>query len=159
MVTPEMFAYTTCQDFDVPSSAASLIVKQIQDQLAEYRQHHVDLNPEMVFRSQHTESTVIRGTLEDEKDDVWWERWRKRLRTGEALGEFVKSGDEADGDDDEVSLKHKDPGVVKEEAVDRDVIDVDKPRAASPSKEPNEELRILIKVSHYFPLSVFGSGC
>ena len=131
---------------------APLITKQIQEQLTEHKA--VDLQKHVVDEDEGDE-VVVKGKMEN-RDAVWWEGWRKRLRTDDD-GDYVKSGQSDDEDDEggHHQLKRKNrpaPAAVKNEDDDMDEEDEIKPidvktlvPLVSDSKA-KPELRIMIKV-------------
>jgi len=143
IVTPEHFAQSLCEDYNLSQNYHSLIVKTIQDQLGDYKSHSPHYDAEGSEFSD-VEDTLEKGSL-DEKSAAWWESWRKRLRTEAG---FVKSGKRG--------LFKKKRKVVKDEYeddADVEMTDVDdeKPMAIEDfevdDKEMGEDMRILIKVS------------
>lgn len=139
VATAERFAQLTIEDFQLPAPMATLITKQIQEQLTEHKA--VDLPDAMNIVVDKEE--IFQGKLED-GDDVWWEGWRKRLRTGNE-GQFVRRGQS----DDEGELKRKStPPPVKLEIEDEDAfkpIDVSS-LPPPPDLKNNPEIRVMIKV-------------
>ncbi|KAG8959571.1 SWI/SNF chromatin-remodeling complex subunit [Tulasnella sp. 419] len=156
VVTPEQFALATCQDFDLPLSAAPLIGKSIQEQLQEFK----SLTHPTAGRGDNEEHA---GWMEEEDDEWgWWEGWRKKLKLGEA-GEYVgvnpiieeppvlpvEPTKPAVTEDASQEVKMETEGEVKQEEVE--VIDVDKTpeeklQVPERAVTPHEELRILIKL-------------
>lgn len=90
MVTPEIFAQTVVADYQLAPTYHSTIVKNIQEQLGDYKAHSALYDGEggEYLGDDSDPSSVERGVL-DEKDAIWWENWRKRLRTEHG---FVKTG-------------------------------------------------------------------
>lgn len=145
--TPDKFASATCEDFRLPSVMVSPMTKQIQEQLAEHKA--IDLHRYINSNDPVIESgDVVRGTME-QRDEVWWEGFRKRLRTGRADGEFVKSGQsdsEAEGDEEwkRKAAKGAPLSDVKEEE-ELTILDVKNLPAPADLKQ-NPGLRIMVKV-------------
>ena len=123
LVTPEMFATATCEDFQLPMSMHSLITKQIQEQLTEHKasdvQRHVNANS--VHDVDETSEAIECGA-NDDKEDAWWEQWRARLH----------------GSEDQVKIEEMD------DLVPLDVASL--PRDQPDVKGGPLELRILVKV-------------
>ncbi|KAF5337631.1 hypothetical protein D9757_014620 [Collybiopsis confluens] len=90
VVTPEIFAQTVVADYQLAPTYHSTIVKNIQEQLGDYKAHSALYDGEggEYLGDDSDPSSVERGVL-DEKDAIWWENWRKRLRTEHG---FVKTG-------------------------------------------------------------------
>ena len=115
-VTPELFAQTTCDDLELPSSFVSKFIAQVKEQLAEYVTHKQDF-PTPVPAIQ----PLIQGRLDGE-DEVWWAGWRKRLRVDEKGGYLGINGDslEEDGttavEEREEKLKEMTPPVASSPA-------------------------------------------
>ncbi|KIK68324.1 hypothetical protein GYMLUDRAFT_35709 [Collybiopsis luxurians FD-317 M1] len=90
VVTPEIFAQTVVEDYQLAPSYHSTIVKNIQEQLGDYKAHSALYDGEggEYIGDDDDPSLTDRGIL-DEGDAIWWENWRKRLRTDYG---FVKTG-------------------------------------------------------------------
>jgi SWI/SNF-related matrix-associated actin-dependent regulator of chromatin subfamily B protein 1 len=87
VVTPENFAQSVVDDYTLPTSYHSVIVKSIQDQLSDFKAHS-SLFPDGDEGEAIVEDVLCVGGLSEE-DVAWWESWRKRLRTPAG---FVRSG-------------------------------------------------------------------
>lgn len=79
VVTPEHFAQTVVEDYNLSSNYHSIIAKAIHDQLNDFKTHSNNYDGEG-GEFLLTESTLQTGNLDD-KSAAWWEAWRKRLRT------------------------------------------------------------------------------
>lgn len=98
VVSPEMFAQLTCDDLELPLSFKNLFVQQVKTQIAEYHNHKSE-HPQISSGVPSTiagPSTPKKG-VHDRDDELWWTRWRKRIRIDED-GSFVgvKDNDAAD---------------------------------------------------------------
>lgn len=144
VVTPEHFAQSLVEDYALPSSYHSFIVKSIQDQLSDYKAHSANYDGEGGELSEPEDATIQRGVL-DEESLTWWESWRKRVRVEGASRKGSKHGrkrrkvvkveepedmcmDEGDGDDER-------PMTLEELELDEQTL--------------HEDMRILIKVMFY----------
>jgi SWI/SNF-related matrix-associated actin-dependent regulator of chromatin subfamily B member 1 len=78
VITPENFAQTVVEDYSLPTSYHSVIVKSIQDQLSDFKAHS-NLFPEGEDGEAIVEDVLYTGALKEE-DVAWWASWRKRLR-------------------------------------------------------------------------------
>lgn len=129
----------TCEDFGLPSHVATLVTKQIQEQLSEHKTSELQ---QLDVLDLTADDQPMKGFLEG-SDETFWEQWRKRLRIG-TDGEFVRSG-KGDDSSQEDDLRRKNIIAVKEEE------DFDKPLDVSKLPQVNikrdTELRIMIKVS------------
>lgn len=141
MVTPEHFAQTVVEDYNLTYNYHSIIAKQIHDQLNDFKAHSNHYDGEGgEFLS--TENTLQAGSL-DEENDAWWEAWRKRLRTESRVGRSGKSQNRRRRraiklEDDESSLPQDEkPMSVEDFPLKEDLF--------------SEDMRILIKVCHVVP--------
>jgi len=73
VITPEIFAQSLVDDYALAPSYLPVIVKSIQDQLSDFQAHTTDLLDEEA-------ELLLRGRL-DEKEKLWWDKWRKELPT------------------------------------------------------------------------------
>jgi hypothetical protein len=106
----------------------SVIVKSIQDQLSDFQAHTTDLVLENEAES------LLRGRL-DEKDKVWWDKWRKELPSiAKRPKEALVTGRKRRKVDANVKVE-RDPNAPATVAD----IQVD-------AKEQQEDMRILIRV-------------
>ncbi|EIN14518.1 SNF5-domain-containing protein [Punctularia strigosozonata HHB-11173 SS5] len=94
VVTPEAFAQSIVDDYQLPSSYQSTITKAIQEQLSDYQAHtsggsndHQDDEEKDEKVTGPARAGVLGG---DDRDSKWWEAWRKRVRTKAG---FVKNMD------------------------------------------------------------------
>ncbi|KAL1742089.1 SNF5-domain-containing protein [Schizophyllum fasciatum] len=76
VITPERFAQSVTEDYSLPPSYIAIIAKQIQEQLSDY-QTHTSMED---GADADDEAPPITGR-HDGTDAVWWESWRKRLRS------------------------------------------------------------------------------
>ncbi|KAF8639180.1 hypothetical protein AX17_001667 [Amanita inopinata Kibby_2008] len=84
LITPEHFAQTLVEDYNLSSSYHTIITKSIQDQLSDFKAHSVNYETDeggaaIVYMDGISEEDVMRGRLDDE-NGVWWELWRRSLR-------------------------------------------------------------------------------
>ncbi|TFY56219.1 hypothetical protein EVJ58_g7775 [Rhodofomes roseus] len=75
VITPEIFAQSVVEDYNLPPSYHSVITKVIQDQLSDYKAHSATFGEDGVFVSSDTED-IQSGAFDDEEAE-WWESWRK----------------------------------------------------------------------------------
>ncbi|KAJ7782721.1 hypothetical protein B0H16DRAFT_1709569 [Mycena metata] len=136
VVSPEHFAQTVVEDYNLAPIYHGVIVKSIQDQLSDYRAHsaHYEGDSWDVLKSADSQNNNTgAGTLEGESAE-WWCNWRKRLRT--EYGSVRKERLE----------KRKRRKVVKDEETENEqpmtVEDFD-----FNEKGVHEDMRILIRVS------------
>jgi len=98
IVTPEIFAQSLVEDYNLSSSYHGVITKSIQDQLSDFHAHafgsnlddEMPISPVVYSASQGKETSILRGGLDDE-DARWWARWRRKLKR-----EARKAVEEAD---------------------------------------------------------------
>lgn len=89
-----MFAQITCDDLELPTSFKSAFVQQVKTQISEYTNHrteHPTLAEGVVPKAIATTSASPKCGELDEEDELWWARWRKRVRMDEG-GSFVGVG-------------------------------------------------------------------
>lgn len=134
VVTPEVFAQSVVDDYQLAPSYHAVITKSIQDQLSDFKAHTAAALGDEEGNGAPREVAVGAGALEGE-EAKWWEGWRKRVRVDERKGGGRKRRKVlVDVDNDREMV----PVGVDEIEVDED---------ASP-----EEMRILIKVGRVFLL-------
>jgi SWI/SNF-related matrix-associated actin-dependent regulator of chromatin subfamily B protein 1 len=138
VITPEHFAQTLIEDYNLAPSYHAIITKSIQDQLSDYKAHTFNHDGDegdapVVQAAAALEDVVLRGRLDDE-DAVWWRSWRKRLRVEYLDGNTV---DKLKKRRKSIIEKSKDPNG---KSMTIDEFDIDE-------QALNEEMRILIKVS------------
>lgn len=152
MVTPELFAQTVVEDYQLAPSYHSTIVKSIQEQVSDYKAHCALYDGESgeYLGDDNDPSVTERGVL-GEKDAMWWESWRKRLRTEYG---FVKTGKAAGT----ARRKRKVNGVKEEPAEDADIEDATEAESLldersmavdefkMDERKMTEDMRIIIKV-------------
>ncbi|KAJ7039043.1 SNF5-domain-containing protein [Mycena alexandri] len=83
VVSPEHFAQTVVEDYNLAPLYLGVIVKSIQDQLSDYRANsaHYEGDSWNVLKSVDSQkNNTGAGKLEGESAE-WWCNWRKRLRT------------------------------------------------------------------------------
>jgi SWI/SNF-related matrix-associated actin-dependent regulator of chromatin subfamily B protein 1 len=80
-VTPETFAQSIVDDYALNPNYHSVIVKQIQEQLGDFKAHSLSYDQDSgeLVVDLTSETPVIQGTLDDVQGK-WWEGWRKRMR-------------------------------------------------------------------------------
>lgn len=138
VVTPEHFAQTLIEDYNLAPTYHAIITKSIQDQLSDFKAHTVnydgDEGENLADPAAVTlEDIVMKGRLDDE-GNTWWRAWRKRLRTdsldsiGPVAGKTKKRRKALD-----VKANTKDKSLTIDE------FDIDE-------QALHEEMRILIKV-------------
>jgi SWI/SNF-related matrix-associated actin-dependent regulator of chromatin subfamily B member 1 len=166
VVTPEVFAMSIVDDYQLPLSYQNTITKAIQEQLSDYQAHTSGgANDREEDRDRDGdgdgEKDVVAGEgvlAADDGSGKWWEAWRKRVRTKAG---FAKSGAK-DKDRDGGARKPKRRKIaVGEEAMEMDGMEADvEPEAETEVEGPMdvheifvdhkrmpEEMRIVIKVS------------
>jgi len=81
VVTPETFAQSIVDDYALNPNYHSVIVKQIQEQLGDFKAHSLSYDQDSgeLVVDLTSETPVIQGTL-DGVQGKWWEAWRKRMR-------------------------------------------------------------------------------
>ncbi|KAJ7337371.1 hypothetical protein DFH08DRAFT_705548 [Mycena albidolilacea] len=87
VISPEHFAQTVVEDYNLAHTYHAVITKTIQDQLSDYRAHSANYDGDS-WDLAITENTLCAGKLEGESA-AWWSAWRKRLRTEYG---FVRAG-------------------------------------------------------------------
>lgn len=140
VISPEDFAQTVVEDYNLASSYHGVIVKAIQDQLSDYRAHSANYDGDS-WDVAVTEDTLRPGTLEGESA-AWWSAWRKRLRSGRAAAAGK-------------GHKYKRRKVVLDEEEDDDMEAADeRPMAVEEftfdQKALTEDMRILVKVRPFY---------
>ncbi|KAJ6463898.1 hypothetical protein C8R45DRAFT_1024536 [Mycena sanguinolenta] len=135
IISPEHFAQTVVEDYNLSHSYHAVITKAIQDQLSDYRAHSSNYEGDS-WDLAVTEDTLRAGTLEGESA-AWWSAWRKRLRTEYGFGRAGRNG-----------KTHKRRKVVKEDD-DMDAAD-ERPMAVEEfTFDPealHDDMRILIRL-------------
>ncbi|KAJ7028706.1 hypothetical protein C8F04DRAFT_963603 [Mycena alexandri] len=135
VISPEDFAQTVVEDYNLASSYHGIITKAIQDQLSDYRAHSANYDGDS-WDVAVTEDTLRAGTLEGESA-AWWSAWRKRLRSGRAAAGK--------------GHKHKRRKVVLDEEEDDDMEAADeRPMAVEDftfdQRALTDDMRILVKL-------------
>lgn len=169
-MTPEHFAQTVVEDYNLPASYHNVITKSIQDQLSDFRAHSGQYDGDGDIASPILvnlglggggEDTLRKGILEGD-EDRWWAEWRKRLLViEESAAKGAKKGkgrkrkavdDGAEGDVEDAGDGCDDDGWL---------MNWDKPEAVEEVDEQamHEDMRILVKVfTFYFFTFREGSG-
>ncbi|CAK5263749.1 unnamed protein product [Mycena citricolor] len=80
VISPELFAQTLVEDYNLTGSYHATIVKSIQDQLSDYRAHSSKFDGDSWDVRGDEEDTLNAGSLQGESS-AWWSAWRKRLRS------------------------------------------------------------------------------
>jgi SWI/SNF-related matrix-associated actin-dependent regulator of chromatin subfamily B protein 1 len=146
IMTPENFTRSVVDDYALPTSFHSVIVKSIHDQLSDFRAHFPE---EDEHDGKNVHDAVRCMERMDESDKAWWESWRARSRRkGRGKRKRVsilgKAGEEGDADVDGEGDDDEKPCVVE-------VLEVDE-------KTVQEDMRILIKVGCFSTSFVRGLG-
>ncbi|KAJ7072654.1 SNF5-domain-containing protein [Mycena amicta] len=79
IISPEEFAQSMVEDYSLPIMYHNIIVKSIQEQLADYRLHSSKYDGDTWEIVQKEKDTLRAGKLDDESA-AFWESWRNRLR-------------------------------------------------------------------------------
>lgn len=163
VVTPENFAQTVVEDYNLSANYHAVIVKSINDQLNDFKAHSglydgdgAELSSPILgivgVGLKPGEDTLKQGTL-DEENEKWWREWRTQLRVVERGGgrkakgrkrrKIVREVDGAEGDvEDGMDVETEDdPSIVweKEKPLPLEAIDVNE-------QMMHEDMRILIRV-------------
>ncbi|KAK0236295.1 hypothetical protein EDD85DRAFT_771720 [Armillaria nabsnona] len=80
VITPENFAQSVVEDYNLSSSYHSVIVKSIQDQLSDFKAHSTNYDGEGGDYVADDESGAPETGKLDEDSALWWRKWRKRVR-------------------------------------------------------------------------------
>ncbi|KAJ3973086.1 hypothetical protein EV361DRAFT_796903 [Lentinula raphanica] len=148
IITPEIFAQTVVEDYQLSSSYHAIIVKNIQEQLSDYKAHSALYDGEgSDYKADGNDLSITENGSLNDGDAAWWESWRKRLRTEYG---FVKAGKGTKG-----KRKRKIAGVKEETADDADIEDTvslvdEKPLTVEEFEmdegKMTEDMRIVIKL-------------
>lgn len=163
VVTPENFAQTVVEDYNLTPNYHAVITKAIQDQLSDFKAHSgmYDMEGGELLSSpilgagaggfRSIEATPKRGRLEGD-EDKWWTEWRERVCAadkskgkkgrGKKRRKLVKNED--DGAEGDVEDWAESESALWEKPIQ--VEDFTFNDAALP-----EEMRILIRVSLDLP--------
>ncbi|KAF4612776.1 hypothetical protein D9613_011708 [Agrocybe pediades] len=119
VVTPEAFAQSLVEDYNLAPSFHNIIVKSIQDQLSDFRNHSGLYDD----GSHNYNKAIIRGAI-DNDDAKWWEAWRRRVEKTRQVAEdgALSSDEEAGGAMRKKSTRRK---AKKAKATERDMADTD----------------------------------
>jgi SWI/SNF-related matrix-associated actin-dependent regulator of chromatin subfamily B protein 1 len=172
VVTPENFAQTVVEDYNLSANYHAIIVKSINDQLSDFKAHSglydgdgAELSSPILgivgVGLKPGENTLKQGTL-DEENEKWWAEWRRRLLVVEKRGgrktkgrkmkrrriapkvEDGAEGDVEDGDGPGMDVETEDDkSMVWERPLPLEEIDVNE-------QMMHEDMRILIRVSWWF---------
>ncbi|KAJ7772139.1 hypothetical protein DFH07DRAFT_734479 [Mycena maculata] len=130
VVSPENFAQTVVEDYNLAPHYHAVIVKTIQDQLSDYRAHSTNYDGDS-WDVTNTNDTVRAGTLEGESA-AWWSNWRKSLRSEYGLVRATPG------------KGHKRRKVVKDEPENERPMSVEE--FAINNKTLHEDMRILVRL-------------
>ncbi|KAJ6495780.1 hypothetical protein C8R47DRAFT_974018 [Mycena vitilis] len=130
VVSPDHFAQTVIEDYNLSPSHHGVIVKAIQDQLSDYRAHSANYDGDS-WNVVRADDTLRAGTLEGESAE-WWCNWRKRLRTEYG---FMRA---------ERNKRRKRRKLVKDEPENEQPMSVEE--FAVNDKTLHEDMRILIRL-------------
>ena len=78
IITPEIFAQSVVDDYNLAPSYHAIITKSIQEQLSDYKAHSATFGEDGVMIDEPED--VLSGRFSEE-ELVWWEAWRKRVRS------------------------------------------------------------------------------
>ena len=141
IITPEIFAQSVVDDYQLAPSYHAIITKSIQEQLSDYKAHSATFGEDGVMIDE-TED-ILQGKFSEE-ETAWWEAWRKRVRS-KAMYKLPNPPD---------PRTRKRRKVVKDETVEQPNALVppsgDVPMTVDDFEEDenlmHEEMRILVKV-------------
>lgn len=74
VITPEIFAQSIVDDYNLAPSYHSVVTKAIQDQLSDYKAHSA------TFGEDGFDDTVLKGQIDDQ-DARWWDAWKSHARS------------------------------------------------------------------------------
>ncbi|KAJ7209739.1 hypothetical protein GGX14DRAFT_631874, partial [Mycena pura] len=80
VVSPDNFAQTVVEDYNLPSMYHAVIVKSIQDQLTDYRAHSAKYDGDGWELLNDKDEDIMHAGKLDGESAAWWCQWRKRLR-------------------------------------------------------------------------------
>jgi SWI/SNF-related matrix-associated actin-dependent regulator of chromatin subfamily B protein 1 len=135
VISPEHFAQTVVEDYNLAHTYHAVITKTIQDQLSDYRAHSASYDGDS-WDLAITENTLCAGKLEGESA-AWWSAWRKRLRTEYG---FVRAGRGKGHKRRKVIQEDEDMAMADERPMSVDEFTFD-------HKALHDDMRILIRVS------------
>ncbi|KAF8336441.1 uncharacterized protein EI90DRAFT_3119709 [Cantharellus anzutake] len=149
VVTPEIFAHTTCLDLDLPHYFISQFGSQLKQQLSEYSTHKLEYPTPMDIEESKVKikAPLLAGRL-DSMDEEVWSRWRKRLRVSEdGSHSGVRAGHGRENSRNEADLSDSQSVDGSERGTMDDVFDADTSLTSIEDEdEMVGELRILIKL-------------
>lgn len=140
VITPELFAGTLIDDYQLPLSYHAVITKSIQEQLSDFKAQSL-----VADEPAHQEKEPlggVHGEADEDEDAAWWESWRKRLRTDDG---YVRLGKRAQ----KPGRRRKSVGSASGELLDGAMMDVDVDADVPMDVDEwkaGEELRIAIKL-------------
>ena len=145
IITPEIFAQSVVDDYQLAPSYHAIITKSIQEQLSDYKAHSATFGEDGVMIDE-TED-ILQGKFSEE-ETAWWEAWRKHVRS-KAMYKLPNPPD---------PRTRKRRKVVKDETVEQPNALVppsgDVPMTVDDFEEDenlmHEEMRILVKVRLLF---------
>lgn len=148
VISPEHFAQTVVEDYNLASTYHGVITKAIQDQLSDFRAHSANYDGDSWDVAVAEPDTLRAGVLEG-ASAAWWSAWRKRLRTEYG---FVRAAR---------GKGNKRRKVVRNTEDDMDTADeFERPMAVEEftfdQKALHDDMRILIKVSGNHVINVRG---
>ncbi|KII91710.1 hypothetical protein PLICRDRAFT_51839 [Plicaturopsis crispa FD-325 SS-3] len=142
VVTPESFAQSVVDDYNLMPSYHSVITKSIQDQLSDFRAHSASIIDVDGTDADAEDNGVAGKGLLDDADAAWWESWRRRLRSEEASARAARRADKTG--------KKRRRVVVKDEQLTGQESDLEKPMAVDDfdvdEKSLRDDMRILVKL-------------
>jgi SWI/SNF-related matrix-associated actin-dependent regulator of chromatin subfamily B protein 1 len=83
VVTPEIFAQSLVDDYNLSSNYHNVITKSIQEQLADFQGQAFTPNGLSAFDDRNEAHEEKRGTLHgalDETEAQWWAKWRRKVK-------------------------------------------------------------------------------
>ncbi|TBU24697.1 hypothetical protein BD311DRAFT_671180 [Dichomitus squalens] len=141
IITPEVFAQSVVDDYQLTPSYHAIITKSIQEQLSDYKAHSATFGEDGAMIDEAED--IMHGKFSEE-EAAWWEAWRKRVRS-RALYKLPNPPD---------PRTRKRRKVVKDETVEQPTAAVppsgDVPMTVDDFEEDenlmHEEMRILVKL-------------
>ena len=142
VVTPEAFAQSLVEDYNLAPSYHSQIVKIIQDQLLDFKANSPKFHDEEFVG----DVEIVTGNLEDARDAKWWEGWRKRV-WAQNEGEGRKRKKRKVVDEDVDMADDEGEGYDQPQSVEELVRQCDE-------NQMEDDMRILVKVSFLYMISL-----
>ncbi|KDQ50935.1 hypothetical protein JAAARDRAFT_199488 [Jaapia argillacea MUCL 33604] len=142
IVTPEIFAQSVVDDYNLAQSYHAIITKSIQEQLSDYKAHSTLLGGDEDQAIDVDAKATEKGNGQlDDRDALWWESWRKRLRVS-SKGAFARKARRVTG-----KGRKRKPGHATDNESDADI---DRMMAVEDfdgsERSMHEEMRIVIKL-------------